>query len=415
VPAPTPELATEEVVASLGLPRSGRRRRWFFALGGLLLLGGVAAVLLRPRPSAWEYQTQEITRGELTVEITAIGTLEPLHSVEVGSEVSGTVAKVFVETNDTVVAGQVLAELDTELLRSELRRTTAASKAADASLVQVRVGAEAAQQELARTRKLHEAKVVSDSSLEQAVTSYKQAAAAVSVAEAQADQARAAMASSKTQLDRTVITAPISGVVLARNVDPGQSVVSSLQAAVLFEVAEGLDHMSVDVEIDEADIGQVKAGQVADFTVAAWPDRVFGAVVHKVELAPKANSQVVTYLACLHLDNPEGLLRPGMTATARVQTQTWTDALLVPNAALRWAPAEQADLPPPAPREGKLVQRVWRLGSLSTEPEPVELVTGASDGRVSLVLEGGLDEGGLDEGDAVVVEATRSGRGADEP
>lgn len=409
MPDHTPDLSSEEVAQSLGLRRGARRRRWILALGGLALVGVVAALLLRPRPEAWVYQTEPLARGELTVEITAIGTLEPLHSIEVGSEVSGTIATVHVETNDTVTAGQVLAELDTELLTSELRRTRAASKAAAAGLVQARVGADAARLELARTRTLHAGNAVSDAALEQATTAFDQAAAAVAVAEAQAEQARAALASAETQLDRTVITSPISGVVLARNVDPGQSVVSSLQAAVLFEVAEGLDRMSVDVEVDEADIGQVREGQTADFTVAAWPDRVFDAVVHKVELAPQANRQVVTYLACLHLENPEGLLRPGMTATARIQTQTWEDVLLVPNAALRWAPAEQADLPPPEPREGKQVQRVWRLGALSGEPEPVELVTSASDGRVSRVLEGDLEVG-----DRLVVGAEQRRKASDE-
>jgi HlyD family secretion protein len=215
------------------------------------------------------------------------------------------------------------------------------------------------------------------------------------------------LVSAQTQSDRSTITSPLSGVVLARNVDPGQAVVSSLQAAVLFQVAESLDRMSVDVEVDEADIGQVRAGQTADFTVAAWPDRVFRAVVHKVELAPKADSLVATYIACLHLDNPDALLRPGMTATARIQTQTWIDALLVPNAALRWAPEDQADLPPPVAREGSRVQRVWRLAAGAETPEPVEIVTSATDGRVSLLLDGPLADG-----DALVVGAEQARQAA---
>ncbi len=398
---------TQAVAESLGVGAAPRRRGWIYAvlgLGGVAVVGTVFA--LRGGEAGWDYDTAPIEEDDLTVEITAIGTLEPLHSVSISSDVSGTVARVHVETNDTVKAGQVLAELDTALLDSELRRTRAATRAADATLVQARVSAQSAQQELGRAEKLHAAGVVSDASLDQARSARDQAVAAVAVAEAQAEQAKAALASTWTQHSKTTITSPIDGVVLARNVDPGQAVVSSLQAATLFEVAETLDRMSVDVEIDEADIGQVAEGQKADFTVAAWPDKVFDAQVHKVELAPKQGTAVVTYIACLHLDNPDGLLRPGMTATARIETRTWEDVVLVPNAALRWAPESAADLPPPAPREGKQVQRVWRFGTLDLEPEPVEVVTAATDGRRSVVLEGELSAG-----DEVVVDATEVKRG----
>ena len=395
---------TAEIAESLdtGGGRRRRRRRWL--VGGLLGVGllGAAAVALWPDAGGWSYETRPVEEGTLTIQVTAIGSLEPLHAVEVSSEVSGTVARVLVETNDLVEAGQVLAELDTALLEAELQRTRAASRAADATLSQSRVTAEGAAQDLHRARGLHRSSVISDAALEQAETAHKQAVAAVAVAEAQAEQARAALASARTQLGKTTITAPISGVVLARSVDPGQAVVSSLQAAVLFEVAEGLERMSVDVEIDEADIGRVQAGQGADFTVAAFPDRVFDAEVHKVELAPRSTAQVVTYVACLHLDNPDGLLRPGMTATARIETASFSGALLVPNAAMRFAPESAADLPPAAPRDGKQVQRVWRLDSLTGTPEPVEIVTSATDGRRSVVAEGDLSAG-----DAVITGAER--------
>ncbi len=384
---------TSDVTSALDTGGSSRRRRWIIGglIGAAMLAAG--AVALWPQQTGWEYETVTAEQGTLTVQVTAVGSLEPLHAVEVSSEVSGTVTQVYVDTNDLVQAGQVLAELDTELLESELRRTRAAARAASATLTQSRVTAEGAAQDLQRAEGLHASAVISDVALEQAQTAHKQAVASVAVAEAQAEQASAARDSARAQLDKTTITAPISGVVLARSVDPGQAVVSSLQAAVLFEVAEGLEHMSVDVEIDEADIGRVREGQLADFTVAAFPDRVFAAAVHKVELAPRTTSQVVTYIACLHLDNPDGRLRPGMTATARIETETFTDVLLVPNAAMRFSPADQADLPPPQPRDGRQVQRVWRLSILSDTPEPVEVVTSATDGRQSVVVEGSLQAG----------------------
>lgn len=385
-----------EIAAALDVG-GGRQRRWLWGVGLVVLVAGALAVAFWPNDRTWVYDTVEVEQGDLTVEVTAIGTLEPLHTVAVNSEVSGTVTRVHVETNDTVTAGQVLAELDTELLEAELRRTRAARRAAAAGRVQAEISAEATALDLARAQTLHGSGALSDAALEQAETAHKQAVAAVSVAEAQSEQARAALSSSRTQLSKTTLTSPISGVVLARNVDPGQAVVSSLQAAVLFEVAEGLDRMSVDVDIDEADIGRVRAGQKADFTVAAFPDRVFNAVVDKVELAPKALTQVVTYVACLHLDNPDGLLRPGMTATARIETETFADAVLVPNAAMRWAPADPSELPPPEKRAGKQVQRVWRLDGT---PEPVEIVVSATNGRTSVMAEGSLSVG-----DALVVGA----------
>jgi HlyD family secretion protein len=377
---------------------------WGVGLAVVVVVG--LSVAFWPSGKTWVYDTVAVEQGDLTVEVTAIGTLEPLHTVAVNSEVSGTVARVHVDTNDTVTAGQVLAELDTELLEAELRRTRAASRAADASRAQAQITAEATALDLARAQTLHGSGALSDAALEQAETAHKQAVASVSVAEAQSEQARAALSSSRTQLSKTTLTSPISGVVLARNVDPGQAVVSSLQAAVLFEVAEGLDRMSVDVDIDEADIGRVREGQKADFTVAAFPDRVFTAEVDKVELAPKTLTQVVTYVACLHLDNPDNILRPGMTATARIETETFADAVLVPNAALRWAPADPADLPPPVKRAGKQVQRVWRLDGT---PEPVEIVVSATNGRMSV-----LAEGPLSAGDALVVGAEEI-RVADDP
>jgi HlyD family secretion protein len=392
---------TEEVAAALGVGQPKRRRGWWIGGGVVVLIGIVGSFLaLRGGEDEVSWQTAEVAVDDLDIRVTAIGTLEPLHAVDVSSETSGTVARVHADTNDRVTAGQVLAELDTALLDAELRRTRAAWRSAEASLVQARVSADAAQTELQRTRQLHGSAVVSQSALDQAQTTYDQAVAAVAVAEAATEQARAVHASTQLQRSRATILSPIDGVVLARDVEPGQAVVSSLQAARLFQVAEGLERMSVDVEIDEADIGQVHEGQTADFTVAAWPDRVFDAVVHKVELAPRLTTGVVTYIACLHLDNPDGLLRPGMTATARIQTRTWEQALLLPDAALRFAPPEAAALPPPATSDGRQVQRVWRLGLL--DPEPVEVVVGASDGVRSVVLEGELSAGddlliGMDE------------------
>jgi len=398
-----PDRPDPAVVAALGLRADGhpRRRRWIVLAVLLTLAAGgiIAALSLRSSGPRWTWTTAPVEQGALTVQVTSVGTLAPLHSVSVSSEVSGTVKRVLVDTNDPVHAGQVLAELDTELLQAQLRQARAQHAAARAGLAQAQVTAAAATTELDRSQRLLQARAISQSQLDQALTSRDQAVAGVDVAQAQLQQAQASLDGAQTNLDRSVITSPIDGVVLARNIDPGQAVVSALQAATLFEVAEDLSSMSVDVEVDEADVSRIHAGQEADFTVAAYADRVFPAHVHKLELAPTANSQVVTYSACLHLDNQEGLLRPGMTATARITAETYQDRVLIPTAALRFSPADQ-DLAPPAPREGRRVGRVWVLDG--EEIRPVEIVTSASDGRRAL-----LDKGELEVGDLLVTAAAR--------
>lgn len=389
----------EEVARSLGLGADGRRRRrWgrWVALGVALLLviGGAAWLLSRPAPGPG-WTTEPVTEGELGVEVTAVGTLEPLHTANVSSDVSGRVAEVRVEVNDRVEAGQVLARLDTELLRAQERQARAALAAARATTRQAEVTLAKARADLASAERLVTSGSISTAERDTARTARDQAEAALSLARAQADQASAALDAARTNLDRAEIRSPIAGVVLERSVDPGQAVVSSLQAATLFRVAEDLGRMSVDVSVDEADIGRVREGQRATFTVAAFADRVFDAVVHKVELSPRGASTVVTYVACLHLDNPDGALRPGMTATARIEAERLTGRVLVPAAALRFEPPG-TNLPPPAERAGKRVGRVWV--DTGAEPRPVEVVTSASDGRRTV-----LEEGDVKPGDALIV------------
>lgn len=387
-----------DVARTLGVGLDGRRRRrWLWPLIALAALGllavGAAALWPREAPPAWE--TAQVRRGALVIEVTAVGTLEPLHTVKVGSDVSGVVAEVFVETNQTVKAGQVLLRLDTTLLEAQTRQAKAALAAGKAAERQAKVALQGASSELARAERVSASAALSAADLEAARLARDRAEAALQLAVAQRQQAEATLDQAQTNLARATITSPIDGVVLSRAVDPGQAVVSALSAATLFEVAEDLGRMSVEVEIDEADVARVQPEQRATFTVSAHPDRVFDAHVDKVELAPKPGSAVVTYLACLHLDNAEGLLRPGMTATARIDAERLEDRLLLPTAALRFQPPGQ-DLPPPAERAGRRVGRVWVPDE--DGPRPVEVVTGGTDGRDAV-----LEEGELEVGDAVIV------------
>ncbi len=395
--------ADPDIVKLLGVGRRRSRRwPWVLAVGAIVLISAVCCGVLASRGGQWSYETQAVARGDLTLTVVAVGKLEPLNTVEIGSELSGIVRQVHVDANDPVTAGQVLAELDATLLDAQTRQARAQVTASEASLAQARVQATAAGRDLRRAESLAASGSIAAASLDDARSASEQAAAAVDVARAQVLQARASLASAEANLEKVTILSPIDGVVLERNVETGQSVVSALQAATLFRLAQDLTRMKVSVEVDEAYIGRMRAGQAATFTVAAYPERVFDAVVAKVHLSPIAGQQVVTYEAELHLDNPDALLLPGMTATAVVVTDTVQAALLIPNAALRFTPANQ-QLPPPAPREGKRVARVWL--STGGEPVPAEIVSGATDGLHSVVLEGELKEG-----DVVITAASRGAR-----
>lgn len=374
-------------------PRRQRRRRWIVAavLVGVLVLGVVLlASALRKDEVTWR---TEVARTEvLNVRITAVGTVEPREVVDVGSEQSGTVHDVFVDENDLVEAGEALAELDTRVLDLQHRESHAQVASLVASLAQARAVAEARQADLKRLESLASVNAVSASDLDQARTLRDQAVAATGSAKAQLEAARVRLDLSDTNLHKALITSPISGVVLVRNVDPGQSVVAALQAVTLFQVAAGLGELLVEVDVDEADVPRVKAGQTAPFTVSAWPDREFPAVVSKVHLAPDQTAGVVTYRAELLADNPDGALLPGMTATARIEAERHEGALTVPLAALRFAPEEPPkDLIVPGAGQGL----VWRL--VDGLPQPVLVELGPTDGVRQAVT------GDLAAGDAVVL------------
>jgi HlyD family secretion protein len=332
-----------------------------------------------------------VSRGNLAVTVTAVGKLQPLDEVLVSSELSGIVRHVYVDANDAVVEGQVLAELDTQILTAQARQSHAQVEAGEASMRQAYANVKAAQLERGRAEQLFEKRAIGQAQLDQTRTSHEVAVASLALAEAQVRQARASDEAAHTNLTKARIVSPIDGVVLERNVEPGQAVVSALQAATLFRVARDLSRMKVEVEVDEADVGRIEPGQAADFTVAAFSDRVFDARVEKVDLAPIGASDVVTYAAHLHLENPELALRPGMTATAAIATEAYDGVLLIPNSALRFEPPDSS-LPPPESREGRRVARVWTLAE-DGELRAVEVLPVATDGRRTAIEDGPLAEG----------------------
>lgn len=363
-----------------------------------------------------QYTTEPATRGSLTVIVTATGSLQPTNKVDISSELSGTVRKVFVDYNSIVTAGQTLAELDTDKLQAMVDSSRAKLAAAKAKLAEAEATVDEKQSELSRKRELEAKKYTSTQDLEAARAAYHRAVAVTASMRAEVGVADAQLKLDETNLAKAKIISPINGIVLTRNVDPGQTVASSFQAPVLFSIAEDLKQMELQVDVDEADVGKVKVGQTATFSVDAFPERRFPATIRDVRFASETVQGVVTYKAVLNVDNSELLLRPGMTATAEIKVTEITDALLIPNAALRYAPPAQETVkspslirrllpgPPqfraPSQREETGSHRtVWVLRS--GQPVPVKIIVGSSDGRHAEV-----QSGELTIGDLVIVDQT---------
>jgi HlyD family secretion protein len=310
---------------------------WGAAVVIVVALGALVWSANRAAPAV-TYRTAPAEMGNLAVMITATGTIQPINEVTVGSELSGIVDSVDVDYNDHVTAGQVLARLDTTKLEAQLASSEAGAVSARAGVAQAKATVAETSAALNRTRTLQAKGIVTQRDLDTAEAAYSRAVAAEQVSEAQLKVAEADVTSRRTDVAKATIVSPIAGIVLKRDVDPGQTVAASLQAPVLFTIAEDLTQMHLVVDVDEADAAQVAEGQTATFTVAAHPDRTFPATVRQVRYFPNTVNNVVTYQAVLAVDNSDLALRPGMTATADIKVQGKDDVLVVPNAALRFSP-----------------------------------------------------------------------------
>jgi HlyD family secretion protein len=361
-----------------------------------------------------QYKTQEAKRGSLTVVVTATGTLQPTNTVSVGSEVSGIVKTVEVSYNDRVVAGQVLARMDTTKLEAQLTQARAALESARAKVLQTEATVVETNTKLAqfqRVLKLSSGKVPSQTEMASAEAAYERAKADAAAASAAVSEAQAAVQANETDLSKSVIRSPIRGVVLTRSIEPGQTVAASFQAPTLFTLAEDLAKMDLHVNVDEADVGKVREGQNATFSVSAYPNRTFNARITQARYGSSTTSGVVTYETVLKVDNKDLALRPGMTATADITVQQIADAFLVPNAALRFTPVLQEEaapsggsfvsklLPrPPQPKQNangtekdKKQQKVWTLQE--GRPAAIAVTTGSSNGVLTEVVAGEVQAG----------------------
>ncbi|HEX6964695.1 MAG TPA: efflux RND transporter periplasmic adaptor subunit [Gemmatimonadaceae bacterium] len=394
-----------DVAATLGLAGTAksRKQRLHRALAGALLLAAIAVALFfwfRRAPAAPTYETVAARRGDLTVTVTATGALAPLDTVYVGTEVSGIVDVVAADYNDHVTKGQVIAVLNTDQLQAQIRQARAALAAAQANAQQMAATLAEAEPQAVRAESLFKRTMISPEALESARAALARARASEANARAQAAGAEAALQAQETMLNKATIRAPISGIVLQRAVERGRTVAAALQAPTLFVLAADLEHMTLSLDVDEADIGQVAVGQMADFTVDAYPDTAFSATVRSVRNAAKTVEGVVTYQAILDVSNPRLLLRPGMTATARIATASAHDVLLVPNAALRFTPASDTAASAVAAIEPgnamittppSRARKVWTVRA--GKPIAIPLTVGLTDGQWTEVIGGALTPG----------------------
>ncbi len=320
-----------------------RPASWIAALLVLALAGGALWWRAsRTEARAPQYVTTPLARGNLTITVTANGTLQPTRSVAIGSELSGTVTRVLVDVNDVVRKGQLMVELDTAKLRDAVAGARADLAAAQARARQAAATVTEARAALARLdelARLSAGKLPSQAEHESARAALARAVADEASAQAGVAQVQAALSTSETNLGKAAIRSPIDGVVLSRNVEPGYAVAASLQAVTLFTLAEDLSRLRLSVNVDEADVGQVRAGQQASFTVAAQPGRQYPATLTRVAFGSTITDNVVTYTTLLDVANEDLSLRPGMTATATIAATERRDVWLVPNSALRYAPS----------------------------------------------------------------------------
>jgi HlyD family secretion protein len=377
-----PSLARVEV-----RKRVRKRALWLIVAAVALALGVAAWQLNEQRSAGNKYRTATATKADVTQTVSANGTLNPVVLVNVGTQVSGTVKKLLVDFNDRVKAGQVLLELDPALLQAQVRQDEANLASAKAA-----VGLAIANE--ARSKTLWDQDSISKQALDTAIQARESG-------EAQVKQVEAQLAKDRTNLDYSVIRSPVSGVVVNRAVDLGQTVAASFQTPMLFQIAQDLSKMQIDSSFAEADIGNIKVGQPVQFTVDAFPDRTFNARVKQVRLNATTQQNVVTYDVVVAVDNPDQILMPGMTAYVNVQVAQRKDVLVVPNAALRFRPAEVAEAPARSKTQPRAEARsgtVYVLEAHKLRAVPVQ--TGISDGRVTEIVAGELKPG-----DSVVVGA----------
>ncbi len=335
-------------------------------IGTVVLIGvagtGLGLALKNNRPANLIYKQEAVSRGDIESTVTTSGTVKAITTVEVGSQVSGRIARMAVDFNSRVKQGQILAELDPLPFRTKVSQSEANYLSALASLEKAKVTLANLRAKYERSGRLAEKNLVSPDELEAAKANYLSSRSDLQRAEASVEQAKGELDSSRLDLGYTVIRSPIDGIVISRNMEAGQTVQANFQAVKMFEISTDLSTMRLECDVDEADIGMVTEGQRAWFTVDAFPEAEFEGRVQQVRYSPTTSSNVVTYTTLVDVDNPDLLLRPGMTATVTIVTGLAKAALLVPATALRFTPTL------PAEEVAKLKKAAWEAaGQISAK------------------------------------------------
>jgi len=392
-------------------------KRIFSLVIAILVLAGTGYGFWRwgSSPKESPYVTMPVQRGNVTQVVSSTGTLQAVVTVLVGSQISGTIDKLFADFNTKVKAGQVVAQLNQDKFKAAVDQARANLLAAESNLAKAKVSVVDAQRTLQRNRELRKRDLMAQSELDAAQTAYDAALAQLEVNKAQAAQAQAALNQAMVDLNNTVIRSPVDGIVISRNVDVGQTVAASLQAPTLFTIANDLAKMEVHTNVDEADVGNVSEGQEVTFTVDAFPARRFRGRVHQVRNAPTVVQNVVTYDAVVRIDNKELLLKPGMTANVQFLVNRKEDVLTIPNMAMRFKPPDQKNEAQELLRQeqsraaptvgarrtsrspgggggGRGGRRVTIYVLSAGKAEPVEVQLGITDGSKTEVRDGELRE-----------------------
>lgn len=396
-------------------------KKLVFTVITLFLVGGAGFAYWRMGNSTQElpYLTVPVSRGNIRQVVSSTGTLQAVTTVIVGSQVSGTIGKLYADFNTKVTKGEVVAELDQSKFKAKVEETRANLSAAQATMAKSKVAVEDADRTLKRVKELKQRELVSQSELDAAQTAYDAAKSQLNVSQAQVGQAQAALNQATIDLGYTVIRSPVDGMVISRNVDVGQTVAASLSAPTLFTIANDLTKMEVHTNVDEADVGNVSEGQEVTFTVDAHPQRRFRGKVHQVRNAPQIIQNVVTYNAVVRINNKELLLKPGMTANVQFLVSEKEDVLTIPNMALRFRLPEdknetqdllRQEQGRAAPRvgqrrtsrgsgtgggEGRRVRQVKIYVVKDGKAQPVEVQAGITDGSKTEVVAGALNENDL--------------------
>ena len=391
---PPASLSDQALVAQspmIGLPprRPRSRLAWTLGIGAILLLGAGIWYWWASGPPPIRYKTMAVDRGPITAIVTATGTVNPVISVEIGSQVSGKIAKLLADFNSEVTQGQVLAQIDQQPFKARVSQARAAVKSAAGNLAKAKNLAAQRKRERDRMATLLRQAFVSQAELDLAETNYRDALAQVDVTQAQADQAEATRSAAELDLGYTTIYSPVNGIVISRNVDVGQTVVASFQTPILFVIAQDLTQMQVNANVSESDIGGVAEGKPARFRVDAYPKHTFDGTVAQVRNAPISIQNVVTYDVVITVDNQDLKLKPGMTANVTIVTEEKENPLRVPNGALRFRM-------PGVPIDRKVTD-VWVEDSPG-QVRRVQVTTGIADSLSTEILEGALQEG-----DAVII------------